>query len=213
MLVCFKYFCLLVDSFCICWKLGTRSTQSCFPVYLRNVASFCFELTRGLTKLPNYCNKSKKLLHFSICACHPCAGAMLIFSVSFQFYRMIPEGNPTVFSFQLKNYFARFFFRIRQLSSRQKEVVVRCSCHMCSDSVSCHCKQCSVWPALLPASACAWNIIHQDISFYNVMPLWLACLAWVSHQRTWSWQTQLTPSSMFRNNRQSPAVLYAATLL
>lgn len=25
---------------------------------------------------------------FSICACHPCAGAMLIFSVSFQFYRM-----------------------------------------------------------------------------------------------------------------------------
>ena len=23
-------------------------------------------------------------LHFSICACHPCAGAMLIFSVSFQ---------------------------------------------------------------------------------------------------------------------------------
>ena len=34
-------------------------------------------------------------LHFSICACHPCAGAMLIFSVSFQFQRMIPEGNPT----------------------------------------------------------------------------------------------------------------------
>ena len=31
------------------------------------------------------------LVHFSICACHPCAGAMLIFSVSFQFYRMIPE--------------------------------------------------------------------------------------------------------------------------
>ena len=24
-------------------------------------------------------------LHFSICACHPCAGAMLIFSASFQF--------------------------------------------------------------------------------------------------------------------------------
>ena len=34
-------------------------------------------------------------VHFSICACHPCAGAMLIFSVSFQFYRMIPEGNPS----------------------------------------------------------------------------------------------------------------------
>jgi hypothetical protein len=32
---------------------------------------------------------AKKILdHFSICACHPCAGAMLIFSVSFQFYRV-----------------------------------------------------------------------------------------------------------------------------
>ena len=28
---------------------------------------------------------AKKFVHFSICACHPCAGAMLIFSVSFQF--------------------------------------------------------------------------------------------------------------------------------
>ena len=26
-----------------------------------------------------------KCLHFSICACHPCAGAMLILSVPFQF--------------------------------------------------------------------------------------------------------------------------------
>ena len=30
------------------------------------------------------------------CACHPCAGAMLIFSASFQVLRMIPEGNPGV---------------------------------------------------------------------------------------------------------------------
>ena len=37
---------------------------------------------------------SKDCVHFSICACHPCAGAMLIFSVSFQFYRMILERNP-----------------------------------------------------------------------------------------------------------------------
>ena len=36
----------------------------------------------------------KKLVHFSTCACHPCGGAMLIFSVSYQFYRMIPEENP-----------------------------------------------------------------------------------------------------------------------
>nr|XP_004500750.2 auxin-induced protein 6B-like [Cicer arietinum] len=35
----------------------------------------------------------KNLDHFSICACHPCAGAMLIFSVSFQFYRMSPKGH------------------------------------------------------------------------------------------------------------------------
>ena len=36
----------------------------------------------------------KNCFHFSICACHPCAGAVLIFSVSFQSLRMIPEGNP-----------------------------------------------------------------------------------------------------------------------
>ena len=30
-------------------------------------------------------HRKKICLHFSICACHPCAGAMLIFSVSFQF--------------------------------------------------------------------------------------------------------------------------------
>ncbi len=30
--------------------------------------------------------------HFSICACHPCAGAVLIFSVSFRFYRIFHEG-------------------------------------------------------------------------------------------------------------------------
>ena len=38
--------------------------------------------------------ETKNVLHFSICACHPCAGAMLIFSVSFQVYRMISEENP-----------------------------------------------------------------------------------------------------------------------
>ena len=36
----------------------------------------------------------KNCLHFSICACHPCAGAMRVFSVSFEFKRMILEGNP-----------------------------------------------------------------------------------------------------------------------
>ena len=33
---------------------------------------------------------------FSMCACHPCAGAMLRFSVSFQCSRIIPEGNPVL---------------------------------------------------------------------------------------------------------------------
>ena len=31
--------------------------------------------------------------HFSICACYLCAEAMLIFSVSYQFYRMSPKGR------------------------------------------------------------------------------------------------------------------------
>jgi len=38
----------------------------------------------------------KNLDHFSICACHPCAGAMLIFSVSFQFYQMSPKGHAFI---------------------------------------------------------------------------------------------------------------------
>ncbi len=39
--------------------------------------------------------------HFSICACHPCAGAMLIFSVSFQFYQMSPKRRKVKFSFSI----------------------------------------------------------------------------------------------------------------
>ena len=37
----------------------------------------------------------KKSDTFSICACHPCAGAMLIFSVSFQFLRMTPISRSS----------------------------------------------------------------------------------------------------------------------
>ena len=40
------------------------------------------------------CNQTKNMLHFSICACHRCARSMRIFSVSFQFQRMVTEGNP-----------------------------------------------------------------------------------------------------------------------
>jgi len=42
----------------------------------------------------------KNLDHFSICAGHPCAGAMLIFSVSFQFYRMTPKGQIYILMFR-----------------------------------------------------------------------------------------------------------------
>ena len=44
--------------------------------------------------------RKKNLDHFSICACHPCAGAMLIFSVSFQFYRMSPKRQALIVEFQ-----------------------------------------------------------------------------------------------------------------
>ena len=43
------------------------------------------------TARDQHVKSQKNLDHFSICACHPCAGAMLIFSVSFQFYRMSPK--------------------------------------------------------------------------------------------------------------------------
>ncbi len=41
-------------------------------------------------KLSSLSGPNKNLDHFSICACHPCAGAMLIFFVSFQFDQMSP---------------------------------------------------------------------------------------------------------------------------
>ena len=87
---------------------------------------------------------------------------------------------------------------------RQKGSSFRLLCHMHSGSVSCHCKQCSVWPALLPASASTWNIIHQDISFYNVMPLWLTCLAWECHPHAWRWHAQPASSSKFQRWQAIP---------
>lgn len=35
----------------------------------------------------------KKLDNFLICACHPCAEVILIFSISFQFYQMSPKDQ------------------------------------------------------------------------------------------------------------------------
>ena len=65
----------------------------CFFFFHIFAVYFCFVLCRVvLGKIfLQYQNKQikKKCDTFSICACHPCAGAMLIFSVSFQFLRMI----------------------------------------------------------------------------------------------------------------------------
>ena len=41
--------------------------------------------TEGRCSLEAGPKRKKNCVRFSICACHPCAGAMLIFSVSFQF--------------------------------------------------------------------------------------------------------------------------------
>jgi len=54
----------------------------------------------------------KNLDHFSICACHPCAGAMLIFSVSFQFYRMSPKrqygSHSSAYKLAFESFAGRF---------------------------------------------------------------------------------------------------------
>ena len=56
---------------------------------------FAFTLTRlAYMQVAPFSKSNMFCLPFSICACHPCAGAVLIFSASFQFERMIPTGNP-----------------------------------------------------------------------------------------------------------------------
>jgi len=66
----------------------TCVATSCIHLRLCNV-SIATHPTRCACSIRKYYSS-----HFSMCACHPCAGAMLIVSVSFQFWRMIPEGNP-----------------------------------------------------------------------------------------------------------------------
>ena len=62
---------------------------SAFPPPLLNALQFrankAIRKQHGNTVAPPARRVRKKQVHFSICACHPCAGAMLIFSVSFQF--------------------------------------------------------------------------------------------------------------------------------
>ena len=67
--------------------VGAHSTRSFF----RKCRSSFVESAHSTRSFFRKCRSSfvesqrKNCLHFSICACHPCAGAMLIFSVSFQF--------------------------------------------------------------------------------------------------------------------------------
>ena len=66
--------------------LSECSTQSYCGAQLETTKK---SLLAGLNGRPfAYRQAISKSDTFSICACHPCAGAMLIFSVSFQFYRM-----------------------------------------------------------------------------------------------------------------------------
>ena len=47
--------------------------------------TWCQHAAQMEPQTPGNTGSGQNCLHFSICACHPCAGAMLIFSVSFQF--------------------------------------------------------------------------------------------------------------------------------
>ena len=72
---------------CVCVWMCVCGVFVCVPVVRRVVV----EMGGVCLCAPTACmirndnNKIKNCLHFSICACHPCAGAMLIFSVSLQF--------------------------------------------------------------------------------------------------------------------------------
>ena len=66
---------------------GTKQTFQMSPKHLECLfALFGVSFSGlGITRAAGELRGEKNCLHFSICACHPCAGAMLIFSVSFQF--------------------------------------------------------------------------------------------------------------------------------
>ena len=68
-----------------CAKIGVRTVGVTSAHRNRCFFIFPFEFWK---------RRHKNLIHFPICARHPCAKGMLLFSASFQFYRMLPEGNP-----------------------------------------------------------------------------------------------------------------------
>ena len=53
------------------------------------------EILECRLRSPSFARNIQLCTLLDVCACHPCAGAMLFFSASFQFERMIPEGNPS----------------------------------------------------------------------------------------------------------------------
>ena len=73
-------------------SMVTLCAKDCCAEYMTKLyqSDYC---ARGCSAHDAHCKQmwmdgwmwQKNCLHFSICACHPCAGAMLIFSVSFQF--------------------------------------------------------------------------------------------------------------------------------
>ena len=80
---------------CLCkfpWKEGKKKK----PVIWYDCGLITINYEDGIKRE----GLTKNLDHFSICACHPCAGAMLIFSVSFQFYQMSPKGQRLTHSLQ-----------------------------------------------------------------------------------------------------------------
>ncbi|GKD44805.1 hypothetical protein Tco_1269450, partial [Tanacetum coccineum] len=100
--------------------------------------------------------RAKKILdHFSICACHPCAGAMLIFSVSFQFYRMSPKGQFTLFPWDQSSSDSDQFLDLCVSSLRKghafpwdqssgdSDHFSICACHLCSNFSICACHPCA----------------------------------------------------------------------
>ena len=75
----------------------TRAEPTRFRVWRLNHSAMMPKATSAVVVLVKQKHIQAKVKSdtFSICACHPCAGAMLIFSVSFQFFQMPPEGGPT----------------------------------------------------------------------------------------------------------------------
>ena len=69
-----------------CLRLSTmQASGSSFCIELLHLNHSCLPCNAPLNMRGSSWLGAKSWLHFSICACHPCAGAMLIFSVSFQF--------------------------------------------------------------------------------------------------------------------------------